>query len=72
MVLLMILIHSKTLNQSNVLALLGVVSDVKSVTLITNLVSGNDLHSILFGTEFKTKVGAINKFIYTGLFYLSL
>ena len=42
------ILHYRTLNHPDILALLGVISDVASVTLITNLVNGKNLHSILF------------------------
>ena len=37
----------RAFNHPNVLALLGVLIDTESVTLITNLVNGKDLHHII-------------------------
>ena len=48
----------RTLNHPNIVALLGVVCDQSSVTLIMNFVNGWNLHSIIFETEPKMQVGA--------------
>ena len=41
----------RTLNHPNLLALLGVIFAPDSVTLITNLVRGKDLHHMIFGRD---------------------
>ena len=56
----MITVHYKifrTLNHPNVLAFLGIVSDGSSMTLITNLVIGGNLHMLIFDTAKKDRVG---------------
>ena len=41
----------RTLNHPNLLALLGVIFEPDSVTLVTNLVKGKDLHRMIFGSD---------------------
>ena len=65
-----ILLGYRTLNHPNILALLGVVCDQSSVTLIMNFVNGWNLHSIIFGTEPKMEVGkASNMYLSSSAYY---
>ena len=46
----------RSLNHPNILSLMGIVPSSSSTTIITNLVNGSDLHSILFNSEENVKV----------------
>ena len=52
--------YYRSFNHPNVLALLGVLFDTETVTLITNLVDGKDLHRIIFDESKNMEVGCFD------------